>query len=147
MTYTPPPLVVDSARVVAYAFVDDIAYSKWGALYVGGELLEHVPRLAICVNLQSDRNVLLFHCDVDWEVLGATSAATVLDLKARAEKNYPGVAARWIETGTTEEAALDFYDRESAGMNCSVCGRRPCTMNACIERESIVVCDECRKRG
>lgn len=30
---TPPPPVLAGARVVAYAYVDDVPCKKWGALY------------------------------------------------------------------------------------------------------------------
>lgn len=46
-----PSVVIDYTRVMSYAFVDDIPYRKSGALWVGEKLLEHVPRLAICLNL------------------------------------------------------------------------------------------------
>lgn len=36
---------------MSYAFVDDLEYRRWGAIYVGDKLVEKVPRLAICVNL------------------------------------------------------------------------------------------------
>ena len=50
MTHDPPPPVIDSARVLSYAFVDDIPYQRWSSLYVDGKLLEQVPCLAICTN-------------------------------------------------------------------------------------------------
>jgi hypothetical protein len=40
---TPPPPVHAGARVVAYAYVDDVPYKKWGALYAGNTLIEAVP--------------------------------------------------------------------------------------------------------
>ena len=91
-----PPPGIGSARVLCYAFVDDIAYRKWGSLYSDGVLVEKVPRLAICVNLGKDIGPLLFHCDEEWNVLGTSGAETVDEVKLRAEKNYPGVGSRWI---------------------------------------------------
>jgi hypothetical protein len=44
---------LDSARVLAYAFVEDIPYRKWGLLYCGGKHVEKVPQLAICANLEA----------------------------------------------------------------------------------------------
>ena len=40
--------------MLVYAFLDDMAYRKWGALYSGDTLVEKVPRLAICSNLGKD---------------------------------------------------------------------------------------------
>ena len=68
----PPPPVIDSARVMFYAFVDDIPYRKWGALYHGEQLIEHVPCLAMCINLGKDIGPLLFHCDDEWNTLGTS---------------------------------------------------------------------------
>jgi hypothetical protein len=65
----PPPPVIDSARVLAYALVDEIEYKKWGALYSGDTLIEKVPRLAICSNLGKDIGPMLFHCDENWNFL------------------------------------------------------------------------------
>jgi hypothetical protein len=36
---TPPPPVLASARVVAYAYVDHVPHKKWGALYAGDTLV------------------------------------------------------------------------------------------------------------
>jgi hypothetical protein len=77
MAHEPPPPVIDSARVLSYAFVDDIPYRKWGALYVDGKLLEQVPCLAVCTNLGKDIGPLLFHCDAEGNVLGTFTASTV----------------------------------------------------------------------
>jgi len=55
---TPPPPVLVSARVVAYAYVDDVPYKKWGALYAGDTLIEAVPHLAIAINLGKDVDLM-----------------------------------------------------------------------------------------
>ena len=110
----PPPPVIDSSRVLSYAFVDDISYRRAGALYVDDQLLEHVPRLAICTDLGEDIGPLLVHCDEEWRVLGTTSAETVDAIKQCAERTYPGVAARWVDVNVTTEDALKHYDAEPA---------------------------------
>lgn len=110
MTKTPPPPVIASARVISYAFVDDIPYRRWGKLYNGDTLVEKVPRLAICRNLGKDIGLLLFHCDEDWEVLGTSGGDSLEAAKEEAEHNYPGVAARWVDVNTSIEDALRFYD-------------------------------------
>lgn len=138
-----PPAVLDSARVLAYAFVDDIEYREYGALYVDGVLLEHVPRLAICANLGTDMGPLLFHCDVDWNVLGVSGAGTVEAVKERAERNYPSSMARWVDIDTSVEAALKYYDERVENVPCSFCGKRRFELEACVEGKGALICKSC----
>jgi len=129
---------------MSYAFVDDIPYRKWGALYVGERLVEHVPRLAICLNLGKDIGPLLFHCDEEWNTLGTSGAATIVEAKQSAEKNYPGVSVRWIALNTSVEDALKYYDEEMKGLKCSFCEKRPFEMEGgWIERSQAALCREC----
>ena len=139
-----PPAVLDSARVLSYAFVDDIQYRRAGALYVGGTLLEAVPRLAICANLGEDMGALLFHCDEEWTVLGISGGGAVSEVKERAERNYPGVSARWIDLNITREEALELYDREPENAQCLFCRRRPFEFGGCVDNdEGARICNEC----
>lgn len=115
MKLHPPPPVLYSSRVLAYAFVADIPYRRWGSLYVGGELLEAVPCLAIATSLEQGHGPMLFHCDREWDVLGATAGATLEELQERAERNYPGVSTRWVILNTTVETAMAYFDAESGG--------------------------------
>jgi hypothetical protein len=146
MKIVPPPPVIDSARVLSYADVDDIPYQKHGRLYSGDRLIEKVPRLAICVNLGRDIGPLLFHCDEDWAVLGATGRDTVAECKARAEKNYPGVAACWIDLDTPMDIALEYYDAQTDNLQCSFCGRRSFDFNGYVEVNDVCICRHCVER-
>ena len=142
----PPPPVLDCARVLSYAFVHDIPYRKWGTLSVDGKPLEHVPRLAICRNLgedEEDDRTLLFHCDDDWNVLGGEGGDAVEEMKARAEKNYPGVASRWVDVNTSVEDALRYYDAEFGEETCSFCGRRAFDVETWFGGNSARVCNHC----
>jgi hypothetical protein len=144
MNRIPPTPVLDSARVAAYAFVDDIPYRRCGRLIVDGVLLEHVPRLAICFNLGEDIGAMLLHCDSDWNVLGVSGANTMEDAKVVAERNYPGVAARWINLDISVEAALEYYDAKEENTRCSFCGKRPFEFKGgCVEGTAAVICGEC----
>src|ERR1700722_19556514 len=125
MAKDPPPPVIDSARVVSYAYVDDIPYVRYGRLFVGDKLLEAVPRLAIVVNLGKDIGPMLYHCDEEWNCLGTSGAGSVSAVKALAEHNYPGVASRWVEVDTSLEEALRYYDEGTRSKICSFCGKRP----------------------
>jgi hypothetical protein len=105
---TLPPPVLASARVVAYAYVDDVPYKNWGALYAGDTLIEAVPELAIAISLGKDVDPLLFHCDSQWEVLGTSGGPTIDEAKLRAERNYSRVAKRWIDVNTmVDEVQFD----------------------------------------
>jgi len=132
---------------MSYAYVDDIPYRRNGSLYVDGKLLEHVPRLAVCINLGKDIGPMLFHCDGEWDAQGVTGASSIEEVKQLAEKNYPGVSVRWIDVNTSIEQALEFYERESGGMKCSFCGKRPFEVEGgWAEGDEAVICRECIDR-
>jgi len=142
--FSPPPPVLDSARVIAYAILgDDIPFTGETSIFVDGKLLGRVPRLAICENLGEDMGPLLFHCHDDWTVLGISGGPTVEETKQRAEINYPGVSKLWVHLDTSREAALDFYDRMTNGIKCSFCGRRPFELTGLIEGDGAAICREC----
>jgi hypothetical protein len=52
-------------------------------------------------------------------VLGNSAA------KEHAERNHPGVSARWVNLKTSVKDALRYYDEENGALKCSFCGRRP----------------------
>ena len=139
----PPPPVLASARVVAYAFVDDIAFKKGGALYSGDKLIEAVPCLAIAVNLGKDIGPLLFHCDSEWDVLGTSGGPTIDETKLRAERNYPGVATRWVNLNTSVEEALRYYDAVADARRCSFCNKRAFEFTGVVEGKDAAICREC----
>jgi hypothetical protein len=139
-----PPPVIDSARVMSYALVDDLPYRKWGALYSGDQLIEHVLRLAICLNLGKDIGPLLFHCDDKWNTLGTSGAISIAEVKERAERNYPGVSARWVDLNTSVEDALKYYDEQIEDLKCSFCGKRPFEIEGgWVEGTEAAICREC----
>ena len=143
----PPPPVINSARVLSYAFVEELDYRRRSRLYNDDRLVEKVPRLAICVNLGQDIGPLLLHCDADWNVLGTAGASTVDEVKSRAERNYPGVAARWIDINVSVEEALRYYDEETGGLKCSFCGKRPFEIEGgWVEGKSAIICRPCIDR-
>lgn len=143
MKRSPPPPVIDAARVVAYAFVDDIPYLPAGARILAGEGVDQAPRLAIAVRLSSPPGPVVFHCDEEWISMGASTAESIERAKQDAECNYPGVGNRWIDTNVTVEEALAFYDSETAGLKCSFCGRRPFEVEGLIEGPQATICRAC----
>jgi hypothetical protein len=143
MNIVAPPPVIDSARVLAYASVEDIPYQVWGLMLVDGKSLEHVPRLAICENLGEDIGLLLFHCDKEWNVLGTGRGQTIEAVKERVEKNYPGVLSRWVDVSNTVEQALAYYDDQTGGEKCAFCGKRAFEVESWIEGASAIICRGC----
>jgi hypothetical protein len=143
VSYLPPPPVIDSARVLSYAFVDDIPYRKYGRLYSGDTLVEKVPRLAICANLGKDIGPMLFHCDDQWNSVASSGDKSVGLVKALAEQNYPGVAARWVDLNTSVEDALQYYDDHIDGRKCSFCGKRAFETRGWVEGKSAIICRDC----
>jgi len=95
-TMTEPPYVLDSARVLAYAVLDQtVSYTGRISVYVGGKLLPPVPRLAICENLAREGDFLLCYCTETWEVLGVGGYESFELAKQRAEIAYTGVSDKW----------------------------------------------------
>jgi hypothetical protein len=93
---TEPPYVLDSARVLAYAVLDEsVSYTGRISVYVGGKLLPPVPCLAICENLARDGDFLLCYCTQTWEVLGVGGYGSFELAKQRAEIAYAGVSKKW----------------------------------------------------
>jgi len=70
-----------------------------------------VPRLAICETVP-DGELLLFHCDRRWKVLGVQSwnssasshIASVKAIKERAERYYAGISSKWVSLGARDGA-------------------------------------------
>jgi hypothetical protein len=123
--------------------VNDIPYQVWGLLLVDGKPLEQVPRLAICATLGKDLGILLFHCDEEWNVLGASGGLTIEATKERVEKNYPGTMARWVHMETTVEEALAYYDEQTGGEKCTFCGKRAFDAESWIKGSSAIICRGC----
>ena len=86
---------------------------------------------------------MLFHCDERWQVIVTSGAETVEAIKARAEKNYPGVSARWIDLNVSPEEVLHHYDEQSGGLECSFCGRRPFELEGLVEGSGVAICRVC----
>ena len=98
-----PPRVLDSAKVLEFAVIDSsVRYTGSLHLFHGEERVGPVPALAIC----RDPNVeglLLFHCDENWNVLGAQIwnnpekpvLTTVEQVKEKAENFYAGISSNW----------------------------------------------------
>jgi hypothetical protein len=98
-----PPPVLDSARVLEFAVLDEsVRFTGKLHLSHGDVRIGAVPGLAICRDPGVD-GLLLFHCDENWNVVAAQiwnnpdrpTIATVDEVKERAEKYYSGISSKW----------------------------------------------------
>jgi hypothetical protein len=146
-----PPPALDWARVIAYAFVDsDVTWTGRQALYVDGDRLGPVPRLAICQNVFHDtEGFLLFFCNAQWDVLGVSARPTVDELQESAERWYTGITSKWIHTGITQEAAEKWLRDKNEQYSCSFCRKLPPQVENMIasghdeEPATVRICNEC----
>lgn len=142
-----PPIVLSFPQyVVEYAVVGaDVAYVDRRILNVGGEWLGAVPRLAICKVL-GKQEFFLAHCSDDWDVLCLVeNAATISEVKGEAEKHYPGIGRKWVETEYVETEAQKLYDEARREWLCSFCGRSHFDhdVHQLVSSESANICDTC----
>lgn len=141
--HSSPPPVLDCARVTEFAVLDEsVAYSGRTLLFVDGKELGRVPCLAICED-KKQTDILLFHCDRDWTVLGCSGHGSVADAKSNAERIYPGVAARWVHAEVSEEDAERYLDQLFGVDRCSFCGKRPDQVEQLIQKDAVRICDRC----
>ena len=90
-----PPAIQDSAKVIAFAIVDEsVTYTGRISTYVDGNLIGPVAKLSICQNPGED-DYLLFYCNEQWEVLAAGGGDSIEQVKNTAEEAYSGISSRW----------------------------------------------------
>jgi hypothetical protein len=148
MTNSVPPPLIDCARVLHYAIVDDdVRRQANNVLVVGGRTLGAAPRCVIARNLV-DEEILLLYCNEDWESIGASGSRDVGDAMARARGDYEGIDVKWRKAPYSDAdfaAALAYAYRDE---RCSFClrycfqlgevpmvrGDRAMICRGCIER-------------
>lgn len=142
---TAPPPALDSARVIAYAIVDDsVQWTGRQKLFHDGKEMGPVPCLALCQNAWGDwKDIHIFHCNADWEVLASGGASTLEEAQATAERAYRGINAKWVFVNTTEQEAREWIRKESPDMLCSFCERIPAEMKKLITGKSGSICNYC----
>jgi hypothetical protein len=140
---SPPPPVLDCARVIEYAVLNEsVGYSGHTLLFVGGKELGQVPYLAICEDKKPSR-FLLFHCDREWTVLGCSAHGSVGEARDRAERIYPGLSTYWVDAHVTEEQAEQYLTEWFGDERCTFCGKRPDQVEQLIQRNETRICDRC----
>ena len=85
----------------------------------------------------------MFHCAVDWCVLGCSAHDTVSYAKARAERVYKGVSTRWVDANVSRETAESYLNQLFANQRCSICGKRPDEVDSLIQSGSAWICNRC----
>jgi hypothetical protein len=150
-----PPPVLAAARVLEYAIVDgSLRFTGELQIYVDGTRLGQVPRLAIAENLD-DGELLLLHCDDDWNVLGVqawnagegSTVQSVGDVKARAEQYYGGITQRWRAHDASLEEAKAYRSMVVGAHRCSFCGRTMHDVHSLVAAESGArICDFCIRK-
>ena len=143
---TPPPPVLASARVVAYAAVDDeVTYTGDHPPVVAGRAIGPVPRLAIGRTLAAGEFTLL-HCDAEWDVLAQVPCASADAARQRAEVTYAGLAQKWETISFTDAEVDAFLDDEDRGLICSFCGRHPHEVARIVTgHRGAAICEICIK--
>jgi hypothetical protein len=123
-----PPLILHTSRVLWHATLRKPAtYSGHSYLFVNGEEVGPVPRLAICENLaRREAGVLVMHCGPRWSVLGVSGYESVLVARTRISRIYPGVEKLWIRATASKRQAMTYLNEVVwQGKRCVFCGRRP----------------------
>src|SRR5437867_3651946 len=144
-SHDPPPPVLNMARVIAYAFVDDsVRWTGRQCLFVGGEELGPVPRLALAQNVTGDlKDVLIFHCNDRWEVLGVSGGSTLEEAKVRIERAYRGIGAKWIDANVSIEEAKAWILENSDHIVCFFCGRSAGEFQQIVTGKLAAICNLC----
>ena len=117
-------------------------------LYVDDKLLGRVPCLALCQNVAPEEDeIMLFHCDEEWNVLGANGRATNLsDAKADVEIAYRGLAAKWVDTGISADEARRWLEQQYPEDMCSFCGKLPFEFEAAFSGHRSTICGDCVRK-
>lgn len=142
-----PPPVIDSARLLAYAITDDaVKFTNKIKLFVDGQRLGEVPKLAICEALDADKQILLFFCDEQWEPLGTIAVPSVEDAKRKAEVGYEGISAKWIDSKTSVQDAEKYLEEYGSAFDkaqCTFCKKPSRDVGRLYGTEEALICNEC----
>ena len=139
-----PLPILDSAKVLCYTLIPDSVEFTRTLTFVDGVELGRVPRLAIC-QYRNTSEVLLFHCDSEWSVLGCGGFSSMEKAKQRAERIYPGIGAHWIDSPYTQEEVDRGVEELFGEKRCSFCGKSPVEFEnpRFIGQAGVWICEPC----
>jgi hypothetical protein len=139
----PPPLI-DCARVLRYASVDDsVRYTPQEKLIVDGVEMGAVPRLAVVRNLVDD-SVMLLHCDEAWNSLAVSGGDSIDDVTAYANHRYEGLAGKWNDAPYSDADYARAVCDEHGNDRCSFCARFSFEIDALmIQGNRAKICGDC----
>src|SRR5262245_52959953 len=106
----PPPPVIDSARLLSYAYADedDVEFTDRINLHVSEGRLGRVPCLAITLNYCVPVDVRLEFCASDWTSKRVIAFTSVEEARIKAERRYARITKKWIESPYTDAQVADF---------------------------------------
>ena len=142
-----PPPVLDGARVIAWAIVDDsVRWTGRQKLFRGDVPIGAMPRLALCQNLHGLQDILLFHCDATWNVEAVSGSPTLEDTKAMAERAYAGIGARWVPLDLPVQQAREWLatsDDGTSALRCAFCDATAFERQRFVTSRGVAICDVC----
>lgn len=136
-----PPQIIDSAKVLKYAIVDNsVEFTGRLRIYVDGKLLGKVPKLAICQNYKS-KDYLLFFCNKKWKVLGVAGYKSINETKQTAEETYRGITKKMV---TVAKPNVFKNWPGDLGPICSFCRKTMFEgMMRLFRGKNAYICDKC----
>ena len=91
-----PPLLLDGARVVRFAIIDNTRPGLRSGVVAGGVPVDFdvVSRIVMAEDLV-DGSVLLMHCNAEWSTVAAERLPDLQSAQRTADAAYAGVAMGW----------------------------------------------------
>jgi ClpX C4-type zinc finger len=133
---------LDGARLLVYAVLDKtVVHSGKSTLYVDGKPIGAVPGLAVAQ--QDAGTILLLFCDQHWSPLGVVECPSMPEAKNRAEREYSGLSAKWVNANVSEQEAARYVERQNNAQLCSFCGEPPEAVQQLFAASTARICDGC----
>lgn len=137
-----PPPVLDGARLLAYAIVDEtVTHTGSSTLYVDGKPIGAVPCLAIVQ--QETGGVLLLFCDEQWDSIGVVECSSLAEAQTRADSEYKGLSTTWVNANVSEQEAARYMEEQSDAQRCSFCEKPPEAVRHLFATSTARICDGC----
>ncbi|MEW5757530.1 MAG: ClpX C4-type zinc finger protein [Pseudomonadota bacterium] len=152
-----PPPIIDSARVIVFAFNDtEVKYTDKIELHIGDEdggfqRLGEVPQLAIARPYNNPGEVLLMFCNASWQAKGVIAFTNIEEAKIKAERGYQGITDKWKYSPYSEEEINNFLrdeyevDPRSEWWTtiCSFCGKKGSELESVLVGKYASICKNC----